>query len=129
MKNLKDFICESSNDYWSDIIHALKTKWGEGCNIDYWCDNVLHVDRFQYKDPENGQLGDLQEITYVPGDDNHISMVYLRMHPAGWRYAKFTEIDENTLLDILNRKYDANSKDRNKGEKYFKALVKYIKKG
>lgn len=128
MKNLKEFICESSND-WADIIHALKTKWGQGCNIDWWCDSVLRVDRFQYKDPENGQLGDLQEITYVPGDDNHISMAYLRRHPSGCWLAKFTKIDENTLLDILNRKYDANSKDRNKGKKYFKALVEYIKKG
>ena len=57
-------------------------------------------------------------------------MVYLRRHPVGgYYYARFTEIDKNTLLDILNRKYDANSKDRNKGEKYYKTLVKYLKKG
>ena len=128
MKTLKEYICESSKYYWADLIHTLKTKWDCGCNLDYWCEDVLNTDIFQYKDPDDGQLGDVHAISYILGSKQYIRLSYWGLS-YGHRRIREADIDEKTLLDILNRKYSNNSKDHIKGEEYFEKLVQYLKKG
>ena len=128
MKTLKEYICESSKYYWADLIRELKTKWDCGCNLDYWCEDVLNTDIFQYKDPDDGQLGDVHAISYILGSKQYIRLSYWGLS-YGHRRIREADIDEKTLLDILNRKYSNNSKDSIKGEEYFEKLVQYLKKG
>lgn len=128
MKTLKEYICESSKYHWVDLIHTLKTKWDCGCNLDYWCEDVLNIDMFHYKDPDDGQLGDVHAISYILGNKQYIRLSYWGLS-YGHRCIREADIDEKTLLDILNRKYDNKSKDNIKGEEYFEKLVQYLKKG
>ena len=125
MKTLKEYICESSKYHWVDLIHELKTNWD--CGIDYWCEDVLNTDIFQYKDPDDGQLGDVHAISYILGNKHYIRLSYWGLS-YGHRCIREADIDEKILLDILNRKYNNNNKDRIKGEEYFEKLIQYLKK-